>query len=105
MPTFFANEVWIRRWAFTAVALTMVILAVPDAWRSPLNSAADSKAIVGLIFFSLIGAIIFGFHVRMLLDCIRDKGLQNRFGWLTFLVVVPVISAYMYFFLGRRNES
>jgi hypothetical protein len=97
----------LRIWAIAAMVMTAGLWLVPLEMAQRLNALA-----IGVSFWGFVGrvlvttiilVIVLGFYLRMLWECGFEKSIRNRSPWLVFLLVIPIVSAFIYYWVTRSN--
>jgi hypothetical protein len=58
--------------------------------------------VVGFLLHLLTVVVIGGFYATMFLDCVRYR-TRHRLLWIALFVVLPILSAYIYFMVTRSS--
>jgi len=83
-------------WACFGFALIAFVAVFPEI----LSKHAQQNDI-WKVASAILAVVIGGFYLRMIWDCLSAQHDPRRFLWLAFLIFIPVISAYIYFFVTR----
>ena len=81
-------------WGSTGFVFIALIAVFPEALSYRIHETAT-----GDFFSAALAIIIGGFYLRMILECLKQKADRHRALWLLFLIAIPIISGYVYFFI------
>ncbi|MGP8033143.1 MAG: hypothetical protein ACLPQ6_03275 [Steroidobacteraceae bacterium] len=97
----------LRIWAVAAMAIVALLWMVPVDMAPRLNSLAVGSSFGGfiarLLVTTIILVVVLGFYFRMLWECGFAKDIRNRSAWLIVLILVPIVSAFAYFWVTRSE--
>lgn len=90
----------ILHWAAAVSAVILGLLATfPQSWHERETIGAPWSYLVGAI----LALTLVGFHLRMILECIRGPWTRTRILWLVFLFALPIAPALVYFLFSRSR--
>jgi hypothetical protein len=87
----------------------MILVAILPAglFEHALN-LLEAPTIVNYALKAMIsGAIlvlVLGFYLRMLFECGFGRDIPQRGAWLALLVMLPLVSAHIYFWVTRSSR-
>jgi hypothetical protein len=102
-----ASEERLRWWAiFATIAIIAIAVLPTETWRT-LISLLDAPTIfnytIKAVFSGTILFLVLGFYVRMLFECGFGHSISHRGAWLVLLIIVPMISALIYYWITRST--
>lgn len=92
------REIFVLVWA--AISLTAIGFVAPFGYVFDLN---PPTTVTGFILHMSTVLVVGGFYVYMFAECFRAKSLRRRFAWILLFVVVPILSAHIYFVVTRSR--
>lgn len=108
------SDSFLRRWAVLAMVI-LGVLALLNLLPSHMLSTIDNElsalkdSPVGFAFLALVTlpatVVVAGFYFLMLVECGFAKRLPRQPAWLLFLVIVPLVSAFVYFYHTRSSRQ
>src|SRR6185437_6653363 len=101
------REKHLRTWCIVSMILVLGMIVVPpEVGERVLGSAKVTSladfAIKCAITVALLVAIP-GFYVRMLYECGFAKHTRLRGAWLALLLLLPILSVYIYYWTTRSK--
>jgi hypothetical protein len=97
----------LRWWAISAMVIVGILAVFPRETFNNLTNLLEASTIINFIVKTLItGSILFlvlGFYFRMLLECGFSRNVDHRGAWLTLLILVPLVSAFIYYWITRSS--
>lgn len=91
----------LKWWAVAALMLTAIFFifraSIADVFNTPASTYLLFKIAINIIMLG----VVLGFYLRMLLECGFSRDVRRRGAWLTLLIAVPVLSAFIYYFVTR----
>jgi hypothetical protein len=89
-------------WAAAVSVFVLGLLALfPEASRRTPEIGAPWNYLFGAI----LGATLVGFHLWMIVECVRGGSWTvKRVLWLVFLLLLPIASAVIYFLFTRSKS-
>jgi hypothetical protein len=101
------HEKRLRLWAISAAIVVGILAILSDGALRTLTSLLEAPTIINYIVKTLLtGAVLFlvlGFYLRMLFECGFARSIRHRGAWLTLLIVVPLVSAFIYYWTTRSS--
>ena len=98
-------EPWLRWWAISAMIVVCLLGILPSSFVRDGVSLIEAPTIVNYAVKAFItGTILFlvlGFYLRMLLECGFARAVPYRSGWLFLIILVPLVSAFIYYWTTR----
>ena len=96
----------LRVWALAAMALVAVLMVLPaDVMERGSSALLADRSFMGLVLKTVITGtmlvVVLGFYLRMFWECGVAKDIRHRSAWLLFLIFVPIVSAFVYFWVTR----
>jgi hypothetical protein len=107
------SEKFLRRWAILAMVIFGVLLLLNFLPNHVFSSFADQVTALksspfGFAVLALVTIpatlVVSGFYLLMLVECGFARSLPRQSAWLLFLVLVPVVSGFVYFY-GTRSRG
>jgi hypothetical protein len=97
----------LRWWAISAMVIVGILAVLPRGMFKNLTDLLEAPTVTNYIVETLIsGAILFlvlGFYFRMLFECGFRRDVRHRGAWLTLLILVPLVSAFIYYWITRSS--
>jgi hypothetical protein len=87
-------------WAAAVSTMVLGLLVVfPDSWHRSSPIAAPWSYLFGAIF----GITLVGFHLWMLVECVRGRWTPLRIVLTVLMLLVPIAPAVIYFLFTRSR--
>ncbi len=96
------SEKQLSTWFVAALALLVCGVALA---ASGLPFASTAGLIFRAIFGFVTASVVIGFYAVMLLEGIRKEVGVYRASLIAFFLVIPIASAFLYYFWTRRKRS
>ena len=98
------NERYLWWWASLALVLIGTVYVLPRQALETLIVRPETSILVraGTAGFLLI--VILGFFLRMFFECAFAPKVYRRGMWLLVMTVIPIFSAFIYFFVTRSQR-
>lgn len=93
----------LRRWAIAAATLVGVVFALPTSVLKVLVTDPDTNILIRAVIAGILIVVILGFYLRMFFECAFSTDVRRRGAWLLLFVVIPIFSAFVYFFVTRSK--
>jgi hypothetical protein len=97
----------LRSWAISGTVLIVVMAALPiQVLMDASNIFAAPSLLNQIVKIVITGAVLFivlGFYLRMLFECGFGREIDHRGAWLTLLIIAPLMSAYIYYWVTRSR--
>jgi hypothetical protein len=104
---FETHEQRLRWWAISAAIIVGILAVLPSGAFTALTDLLEAPTVVNYIVKTLLtGAVLFlvlGFYLRMLFECGFARNICHRGAWLTLLILVPLVSAFIYYWATRSS--
>jgi hypothetical protein len=104
---FETHEQRLHWWAVSAAIIVGVLALLPrDAFRTLMEMLAAPTIFNYITKTLLTGTVLFlvlGFYLRMLFECGFARNVSHRGAWLALLILVPLVSAFIYYW-GTRSS-
>ena len=100
------KEDLILRWlAIAGLVLLGVTIAIPGSfYEAAAHPGADvSLRVLFDVFTSIVFLAVMPFFLKMFFECGFSKDIHKRWYWLILFFFIPIIPAYVYFFVTRSN--
>lgn len=91
----------VRWWAGVALMLTVIFYVFRSPIAHVLNTPAGTHLFPKIAINVIMLAVVLGFYLRMLLECGFSRDVSKRGAWLILLIIVPVFSAFICYFVTR----
>lgn len=95
------QDVRLKWWAVAALILTAIFFLLRDSIAGVFNTPVDTYLYLKIAINVIMLGVVLGFYLRMLLECGFSRDVSRRGAWLFLLIVVPVLSAFIYYFVTR----
>jgi hypothetical protein len=113
---FETHELRLRWWAISATMVMIVLASLPVELIKHVSGILEPPSVINYtIKIMVTGSVLFlvrGFYLRMLFECGFGRDIDHRGAWLTLLILAPLISALIYYWVtrgsyyrGRGNRS
>ena len=87
-------------WAAAASTMVLGLLAMfPDSWHKNVPTINPW----GYIFGAIIGITLVGFHLWMLVECVRGRWTPLRIVLIVLMLLVPIAPAVIYLLFTRSR--
>ncbi len=105
-----SREKYIRHWVIgsmivlgTLVFFNLLPLETQNSVISVLFQRPTTSLgyLVADLFVVSVLFFLVGFHLYILFECGFAKGLRRQGAWLLFIVIVPILSSYIYYWAIR----
>lgn len=97
------NEKYLRWWAISALMLICAAFVLPRPMLEFLIERPDTSMLIRVAVAGLLLVVILGFFLRMFFECAFSTNVHRRGAWLLLLILVPVFSSFVYFFVTRSK--
>lgn len=102
-----ANEKLLRAWAIAAMLVVVLVALTPleilEAAALKLSPPPLANLLAGILVAGTILVLVLGFHLLMLYECGFDKEIRHRTFWMTTLILIPLLSAFAYYWITRSK--
>jgi hypothetical protein len=113
---FETHELRLRWWAISATVVMIVLAGLPVEAFKHMTSILEPPSVINyaikVVFTGTVLFLVLGFYLRMLFECGFGRDIDRRGAWLTLLILAPLISALIYYWVtrgsyyrGRGNRS
>ena len=96
-----SQDARLKWWAIAALMLTAIFYVFRASLANVLNTPASTYLPFKIAINVIMLGVVLGFYLRMLLECGFSRDVSRRGAWLILLIVVPVLSAFIYYFVTR----
>ena len=102
------SDTVLRIWAVAAMVIVAVLWLMPVDMAQGLSRLATTGSSLGgfvarLLVTVIILIVVLGFYLLMLWECGFAKNIRNRSVWLIVLLLLPILSAFIYFWVTRSG--
>jgi hypothetical protein len=100
------REAFLRNWAICALLVFSVLVFLPHGFEDRLFVQPSENLLViclRTILEIAIMVVVPGFYMRMFWECGFSSNVFRRAHWLTLFILLPVFSAFIYFFVTRSQ--
>jgi hypothetical protein len=105
---FETHELRLRWWAISATVVMIVLASLPVELIKHLSGILEPPSVINyiikIVFTGTVLFLVLGFYLRMLFECGFGRDIENRGAWLTFLILAPLISALIYYWVTRASS-
>jgi hypothetical protein len=103
-----SSERRLRLWAIASMAIVIAMVTLPVEGVKNLTNLFEASSPIDYVFKVLftgtILLLVLGFYLRMLLECGFGQRVHYRGAWLALLIFVPLVSAYVYYWVTRSSR-
>ena len=100
-----SRETLLRWWAIAATAILGLLAIAPvetiERIMGELSSSTVFQTVVRVLIVGTILVLVLGFYLYMLIECGLAKEVNHRSFWLMILIIIPLLSAFLYFAVTR----
>src|ERR1700676_3931261 len=96
------------RWVGISATVVMIVLAcLPVELCKHMASILEPPSVINyavkVVFTGAVLFLVLGFYLRMLFECGFGRDIDHHGAWLTLLVLAPLISALIYYWVTRAS--
>jgi hypothetical protein len=95
----------LRWWAISAAMIVVILSVLPTRAFRALIFALEAPTVINYVAKKLLAGIVLvvvlGFYLRMVFECGFARNIYHRGAWLTLLIIVPLVSAFIYYWVTR----
>jgi hypothetical protein len=98
------NDKVLAVWAIVALILIAIVYLLPESALRLLTIEGSTNIALTITVDVVLFVIILGFYLRMFLECGFAQDVHRRGVWLLLFVLLPIFSAFIYFFVTRSRS-
>ena len=102
-PAMPKNDKLLTVWAIVALILIAIVYLLPDSVLRLLTIEGSTNIALTITVDIVLFAVILGFYLRMFFECGFAQDVHRRGVWLLLFVLLPIFSAFIYFFVTRST--
>jgi hypothetical protein len=87
-----------------ALALIGTLYVLPRSALEELIVRPETNILVRAGSAGFLLVVILGFFLKMFFECASAPSVHRRGGWLLVMIVIPIFSAFIYFFVTRSKR-
>jgi len=95
------SDAALRTWAYLAIFFIGLIYVLPDSALRLLTLDTGGSILLKAAVALVLVVVVLGFYFAMFFECGFGKVIFFRGFWLVIFIFIPLISAFIYFFVTR----
>lgn len=102
------KEVVLRWWASAGTIILIVFLMIPNEAKRWIAEELSTPSSITQYSISILVVggfliLVLAFYFLMLYECGFSKGLRYQSFWLLFIILVPLVSSFIYYWVTRSK--